>query len=86
MSITKQRQQNSYTALAKTFGYTSPMQSPRISKVIVSTGVGKKRDAKQIEVVEDRLAKITGQKAAKRAARLTAYFFTSFAFLAYRAS
>lgn len=69
MSITKQRQQTSYTALAETFNYTSPMQGPRITKVIVSTGVGKKRDKKQLELIEDRIARITGQKAAPRAAR-----------------
>jgi large subunit ribosomal protein L5 len=71
MSITKQKQQEAYLALAKDFGYTSPMQGPRMSKVIVSTGVGKKRDKKQLELIADRLAKITGQKAAPRAARLS---------------
>src|SRR3990170_5755108 len=70
-SITKQRQQSSYLALAETFGYTSPMQGPRIEKVIVSSGVGKKRDKKQLEIIEDRLAKITGQKPAARGARLS---------------
>jgi len=69
MSITKERQQSAYTALQGDFGYTSPMQGPRVMKVIVSTGVGKKRDKKQIELIEDRLAKITGQKAAVRAAK-----------------
>ncbi len=71
MSITKERQQTAYLALAETFGYTSPMRSPRIQKVVVSTGVGKKRDKKQLELIEDRLAKITGQKPAPRAARLS---------------
>lgn len=71
MSITKQRQQTAYQALSQDFGYTSPMQGPRLSKVVVSTGVGKKRDKKQIELISDRLAKITGQKAAPRAARLS---------------
>ena len=47
------------------------MQSPRIQKVVISTGVGKKRDKKQLELIEDRLAKITGQKPAPRAARLS---------------
>ena len=69
MALTKQKQQTSYLALAETFGYTSPMQGPRITKVVVSTGVGKKRDKKQIEFIEDRLARITGQKAAIRTAR-----------------
>ena len=71
MSITKERQQTAYLALAEAFGYTSPMRSPRVSKVVVSTGVGKKRDKKQLELIEDRLAKITGQKPAPRAARLS---------------
>jgi large subunit ribosomal protein L5 len=71
MSITKQRQQSAYLALAETFGYTSPMQGPRIAKVIVSSGIGKKRDKKQLELIEDRLAKITGQKAAPRAAKIS---------------
>ncbi len=71
MSITKTRQQEAYLTLAEQFGYTSPMQGPRISKVIVSSGVGKKRDKKQLEIIEDRLAKITGQKPAARGARLS---------------
>jgi len=69
MSITKDRQQSAYLALSEAFGYTSPMQGVRIEKVIVSSGVGKKRDKKQLELIEDRLAKITGQKAAPRAAK-----------------
>lgn len=69
MSITKERQQSAYLALQGDFGYTSPMQGVRIEKVIVSTGVGKKRDKKQLELIEDRLAKITGQKAAVRVAK-----------------
>jgi large subunit ribosomal protein L5 len=71
MSITKEKQQSSYTALAKEFGYTSKMQGPRISKVIVSSGVGKKRDKKVLEVIEDRLARITGQKPSARPARIS---------------
>ena len=69
MSITKQRQQSAYLALAETFGYTSSMQSPRISKAVISSGVGRKRDKKQLEIIEDRLAKITGQKPSPRPVR-----------------
>ncbi len=71
MSITKQKQQTAYQALAGTFGYTSPMQGPRLMKVVVSSGVGKKRDKKQVEFIEDRLARITGQKTAQRSARIS---------------
>lgn len=75
MSITKQKQQSAYAAFAETFGYTSPMQGPRIMKVVVSSGVGKKRDKKQLELIQDRLAKITGQKPSPRAARLSVASF-----------
>lgn len=71
MSITKQKQQSAYSALAETFGYTSPMQCPRVMKVVVSSGVGRKRDPKQLEVIADRLARITGQKPSPRPARLS---------------
>lgn len=71
MSITKQKQQTAYMELAEIFGYTSPMQSPRIAKVVVSSGVGKKRDKKQLEIIEDRLARITGQKSSARPARIS---------------
>ena len=47
------------------------MQGPRITKVVVSSGVGKKRDKKQIELIEDRLAKITGQKPSARPAKIS---------------
>jgi len=71
MSITKDRQHTTYQALSERFGYTSPMQAPRLVRVVVSSGVGKKRDPKQLELIEDRLAKITGQKSARRQARLS---------------
>ncbi len=71
MSLTKQKQQTAYLALKKIFGYTSPMQSPRVLKVVVSSGVGKKRDKKQVEIIEDRLARITGQKPSLRPARIS---------------
>jgi large subunit ribosomal protein L5 len=68
---TKQRQQTAFDAMSEQFGYTSRMQAPRVQKVIVSSGVGKKRDKKQIELISDRLARITGQKPAPRAARMS---------------
>lgn len=71
MSITKHKQQTAYSALAESFGFTSPMQSPRIQKVVISSGVGKKRDQKTIALIEDRLTKITGQKPRPRPARIS---------------
>lgn len=69
MMLTKQRQQNAFESLSGDLGYKNPMAAPRVAKVIVSTGVGKKRDKKVLELIENRLARITGQKAAPRSAR-----------------
>lgn len=71
MNITKERQKTSYLALAEQFGYTSSMQCPHIEKIVVSTGVGKKRDKKVIETIKNRLTKITGQKPSPRPARMS---------------
>ncbi len=60
---------SAYSALKGVFGYKNPMQSPRLVKVVVSVGVGSVKDKKKIELIADRLAKITGQKAAPRGAK-----------------
>ena len=64
------KEQESYEVLSSTFGYTNKMQAPTIEKVVVSVGVGKVRnDKNKMDVIEDRLAKITGQHAAQVAAK-----------------
>jgi large subunit ribosomal protein L5 len=71
MMLTKERQQTAYEAIGEAMGYKNRMAAPRVEKVIVSTGVGKKRDKKVLELIQDRLARITGQKAAPRSARMS---------------
>lgn len=51
------------------FGYSNVMQAPRITKVVVSTGTGKISDKQKIALIQNRLARITGQKTASRAAK-----------------
>lgn len=64
------KQKKAFEALKDKFGYTNVMETPRLVKVILSTGVGKiKADKKKMELIADRLAKITGQKAAERLAK-----------------
>lgn len=65
----KQKLQTAFTALQDTFGYKNKMQSPRIEKIVVATGVGKIDDKRKLELIQDRLAKITGQKVSPRPAR-----------------
>lgn len=69
MKTIKEKQKEAFAALKGKMGYTNPMQVPRLSKVVISAGVGSFKDKKKIEVVESRLAHITGQKAARRGAK-----------------
>jgi large subunit ribosomal protein L5 len=66
---TKQLVGAAYSVMKDTFGYTNPMQSPRIEKVVVSTGVGKIDDKQKLALIQDRMAKITGQKPSARPAK-----------------
>ena len=56
--------------LMERFGYSTPMQAPRIEKVTVNMGVGDaKQDSKVLEAATEQLATITGQKPNVRRAR-----------------
>ena len=57
-------------ALVERFGYSTPMQAPRIEKVTVNMGVGDaKQDSKVLEAATDQLGTITGQRPNIRRAR-----------------
>ncbi len=57
-------------ALMQRFGYKTPMQAPRITKITVNMGVGDaKQDSKMLEAATDQLATITGQRPSVRRAR-----------------
>ena len=50
-------------ALMEKFGYKSPMQIPKLDKIIINIGVGEAKDnAKALEAAVSDLAIITGQK------------------------
>src|SRR6476469_2414942 len=56
--------------LVKRFGYTTPMQAPRITKITVNMGVGEaKQDSKMLEAAVEQLATIAGQQPSVRRAR-----------------
>lgn len=69
MKSIKDKQKEAYTALKGKMVYQNPMQVPRLVKAVVGVGVGSFKDKKKFSVVEDRLAKITGQKPAPRPAK-----------------
>ena len=56
--------------LLKEFGYRTPMQLPRLEKIVVSMGVGEAlQNKKLLDAAIDDLTTITGQKAVKTKAR-----------------
>ena len=70
MQLLQEQQKTAFGALKGGFGWTNLMQTPKIEKVVISVGVGKMaKDKAKVELVADRLAKITGQKAATRGAK-----------------
>jgi large subunit ribosomal protein L5 len=57
-------------ALVSKFGYSSPMQAPRLTKITLNMGVGEaKQDSKMLEAAQDQLATIAGQRPNVRRAR-----------------
>jgi large subunit ribosomal protein L5 len=57
-------------ALIERFGYSTPMQAPKVTKVTVNMGVGDaKQDSKMLEAATEQLATITGQRPNVRRAR-----------------
>jgi large subunit ribosomal protein L5 len=57
-------------ALMKEFGYTNVMAVPRITKVVLNMGLGEAtQNAKIVDVAQDELSRIAGQKAVVTRAR-----------------
>ncbi len=57
-------------ALIERFGYSTPMQAPKIEKITVNMGVGEaKQDSKVLEAATEQLATIAGQRPSVRRAR-----------------
>ena len=77
MKSLTEKTSSAYTALKGPMKYDNPMQSPRLVKVVVSTGVGSLKDKKKLELIAERLSKITGQKAAPRGAKKAIASFKS---------
>ena len=51
-------------ALIKQFGYSSVMQAPRLQKIVINSGVGQAiADKKLIDVTQEEVTQIAGQKA-----------------------
>src|SRR3989338_11549611 len=58
----KEKFEKAIPSLMKKLSVKNMLAIPKIDKVIVTVGTGSYKDKKKIEIVADRLAKITGQK------------------------
>jgi len=57
-------------ALMERFGYSTPMQAPRIEKITLNMGVGDaKQDSKALDAAQEQLGTIAGQRPSIRRAR-----------------
>lgn len=69
MSI-KEKQKEFFKIGQKEFSYNNIMQTPRLEKVVLNVGVGKvSKDKKRLDLIIDRLSKISGQKPISRKAK-----------------
>ncbi len=63
-NLKKQYDEKIVPALTKEFSYTTPMQVPRLKKIVINEGLGEAtQDKKVIETAINELTAITGQKA-----------------------
>ncbi len=69
MNATNTAQLNTFKALKEDLGFSNVMQAPKVTKVVVSVGVGAIKDKKRLDLIVDRLRKITGQQPALRGAK-----------------
>ena len=69
MKTVKEIEKHIFKDLGTEFKYKNVMEAPRLVKIVVSVGIGSFKDKKKIEVVKDRVSKITGQKVAIRGSK-----------------
>ena len=68
--LIQEQQKTAFDTLKGDFKWTNRMQAPKVEKVVISVGVGKMtKDKGKVDLVANRLAKITGQKPASRGAK-----------------
>lgn len=71
MKLLKEKQSKVFEALKDELSLENVMQTPKIEKIVVNVGTGsrQKKDRFANKYIAEQLAKITGQKAAARAAK-----------------
>lgn len=68
--LLQDKQKETFKALSGDLGWVNVMQTPKVAKVVVSVGVGKMaKDKNKVDLVGERLGRITGQKPVVRGAK-----------------
>ena len=68
--LIQDNQKKTFDTLKGDLGWTNVMQTPKVAKVVVSVGVGKMaKDKNKVDLVGERLGRITGQKPVVRGAK-----------------
>lgn len=62
MESVKEKQKTTFDNLKDRFGYTNSMEAPQLEKVVVNVGTGSVKSEDKVQVIEDRLRRITGQQ------------------------
>lgn len=65
----KEKQVKAFEHLKESQGYKNAMQTPKFTKMVLNVGVGSLKDKKKIDVILDRLTKISGQKPSLRGSK-----------------
>ncbi|MAZ67341.1 50S ribosomal protein L5 [bacterium] len=62
MQTIAEKESKIFEILKEKFGYRNTMQAPKLQKIVVAAKTGSIKDKNKVEVIIDRLARITGQK------------------------
>ena len=63
MTLKEKYQKQIIPAMMKKFKYNNPLEVPKLVKVVLNVGLGRiAKDDKFLQIVEDNLQRITGQK------------------------
>ena len=70
METVKDKIKSVFQTLKGSLDFTNPMQATKLEKIVVSVGTGRvQKDKNKMKLIEERLARITGQKPIKRPAK-----------------
>jgi len=65
----KEKQNKAFDALKDILSLKNVMQTPKVTKIDINVGIGSLKDKTKIEMIQDRIVKIAGQKPSLKGAK-----------------